>query len=235
MIHTLTISGKSLSDFGAVYDGSAWFTIPQRKIEKVSVPGRNGDVIIENDAYENMIIAFPTLIRKNFRTNYTALTNYLLSLKGYHRIESDEQPDVYRMGALYTGITPEMGVMNRHGVFDITFDFKPQKWLKSGEAYIDMPAGTTKMMNPTVHAAKPLILVQGTGTISFGGLSAQLTANTGETTIDCDTMNCFEGVIDRNSNLILSGDIYPELLPGQNDVVVSGFTKVKMKPRWWEL
>jgi phage-related protein len=63
----------------------------------------------------------------------------------------------------------------------------------------------------------------------------ELTANTGKTFIDAETQDCYEGTINRNGNLILSGEDIPELTAGENSITYTGFTAVQIIPRWWQL
>lgn len=234
MRQILTINGKPLSDFGTYYDGAEWWQIPERDIETITVAGRSGDLIIDNNRFNNISIPFNCFIKTNFRGNYTALINYLMSLRGYQRVESNEQPDIYRMGIVHASIQPEMLAQNRKGTFEIEIDFKPQKWLKQGESVIDIETSTS-LYNPSQMASKPLIMVTGTGTITINGEPMELTANTGKTFIDAETQDCYEGTINRNGDLILSGEDIPSLTAGLNTITYTGFTAVQIIPRWWQL
>lgn len=234
MRHVLTVNGTALSDFNTYYDGSNWFAIPEKDIEKIEVAGRNGDLTISNGRFKNISIEFPCYIRENFRGNYSALINFFYSLEGYLRVESDEDPSVYRMGLLASQIDPEMLQFNRAGMFSLAFDFMPQKWLKSGENRIALGASNT-IYNPTQFDAKPIYEVQGTGSIVVNGTEFSLSTNTGTTIIDCDLQDAYEGTINRNRQLTITGQILPVLKPGANEVTVTGFTSVNLIPKWWRL
>ena len=234
MRHVLTINGTALSDFNAYYDGSNWFAIPEKDIEKIEVAGRNGDLTISNGRFKNISIEFPCYIRENFRGNYSALINFFYSLDGYLRVESDEDPSVYRMGLLASQIDPEMLQFNRAGMFSMVFDFMPQKWLKSGENRIALSASNT-IYNPSQFDSKPIYEVQGTGSITVNGVEFSLSTNTGTTIIDCDLQDAYEGTINRNRQLTITGQILPVLKPGANEVTVTGFTSVNLIPKWWRL
>ena len=234
MIKHLTIGGKDLLDFGVYYDGSEWWRIPSRDIEEVTVPGRSGNYIIDGGRFENITIPFNCSIRRGFQSQFSGLISYLMTLKGYQRIESSEEPNVYRMGFISGRIEPDTGVLNRYGQFTININFKPQKWLAEGEQIITVASGM-RLMNPTGFIAQPMIYVEGTGTIQVGSVSATLSANTGTTVIDCESMNAYEGNINRNPDLTLSGDTFPYLDSGTTGISYTGFTSVKLKTRWWKL
>ena len=236
MMQHITIGNRDLIEFGVLFDGSEWWRIPARDIEEITVPGRSGNYIIDGGRYNNITIPIDFYIHKHFQRNYSALISYLMTLKGYQRIESTEEPNVFRMGFVTGRIEPNTGAFNRSGRFTVNINFKPQKWLKTGEATIKVTDGM-QISNPTGFRALPLILVEGTGTIQVGSVSATLSANTGTTVIDCESMNAYEPItnINRNPDLTLSGDTFPYLDAGTTGISYTGFTSVKLIPKWWKL
>ncbi len=236
MANVLSIGGRPLSNFDTYYDGSQWFNLPNKEVENISVPGRNGDLTIQGNRFENISIPFNCYIPKNFRTNYSSLMNYLFSLTGYQRVESNEETDVYRMGQIKASVTPNMGQYGRYGSFPITIDFQPQKWLKTGETGVTIASAGTVLTNPTLFNSKPLLKVQGTGTIRVNSDTIVLGTNTGETYIDCEMQDAYEGTINRNSDITLSSGAFPVLVPGTNNIDYLGnITSLVVVPRWWRL
>lgn len=235
MRQILTIGGKSLMDFHAWYDGSEWWRMPQKEVENIQIPGKNGDLTIDNHRFSNIIIPFNCYIHKNFGQNYSNLINYLMSLTGYQRIESNEEPDVFRLGMIKAPIEPKMGQFNFRGQFSIDIDFMPQKWLKVGENRITVN-GSETLVNPTAFNALPTLYVQGTGDITVNGNIMTLANNTGTTVIDCDAQNVYEGTIDRNSDITLTNNSFPSLVPGTNTIEYgTGITSLIVVPNWWKL
>lgn len=235
MRQILTIGGKSLMDFHAWYDGSEWWRMPQKEIENLQIPGKNGDLTIDGHRFSNITIPFNCYIHKNFAQNYSNLINYLMSLTGYQRIESNEEPDVFRLGMIKAPIEPEMGQFNFRGQFSIEIDFMPQKWLKVGENRITVN-GSETLVNPTAFNALPTLYVQGTGDITVNGNIMTLANNTGTTVIDCDAQNVYEGTIDRNSDITLTNNTFPSLVPGTNTIEYgTGITLLIVVPNWWKL
>lgn len=54
--------------------------------------------------------------------------------------------------------------------------------------------------------------------------------------VDCDIMDAHYGAINLNSYLTLSGNEYPTLVAGANNLTIgSGITRVEITPRWWRL
>lgn len=231
MIKTLTFGNVSLSDYSCFYDGSQMWKKPQRNFDMFNVPGKNGDLAIDMGNYSNITRSFNCFINKDFSRNYSSLIDALTEVQGYQRFECSEEPDVF-MYALFNDQTePDMWQFNTKGTFTLNFDFKPQKWLKMGENAIDVTNLT--LINPTHQLALPLLECVGTGSITINDSVLTLANNTTTTFIDCEIQDCYEGNINRNGDLtIVNG--FP-VLTDSNTISMSGFTSVKLYPRWWRL
>ena len=118
----------------------------------------------------------------------------------------------------------------RMGTVVVSFDCKPQRWLKTGENWVPVTSG---IFNPTNQKAKPVIRIFGTGTIMIG--SKTITVNTAGTSyidFDCETLDASEGAYNRNSNIEIDFQDL-SLNPGNNGITLNGVT-AQIKPRWWE-
>lgn len=47
-------NGIPSNEIPVVVEHPPWRKVPQRKMEVISIPGRNGDLVIPQDAYENI-------------------------------------------------------------------------------------------------------------------------------------------------------------------------------------
>lgn len=231
---TLIYNYVNLADFGVYYDGSQEFAKPAKEVERISIAGRSGDLLIPSNRWENLPLSFNCYIRENFRGNYDALVSFLNSVEGYARLETSGRPDVYREAAFVVDITPKTGQFNRDGRFALQFDCKPQMWLKSGETPIEV-TGSATIYNPTPYTAKPIIEVAGTGEITVNTTQITLTANTSMTTINCDIENAYENGTNRNGDLILNTGDFPVLSPGYNNIALGAGMTAKILPRWWQI
>ena len=127
-------NGKKSSDFDVWASGLNIFHSPERRIERIQVPGRNGELLIEDGSFENVELEFKNcFIPRHFSENFTNLSNYLNRQKGYQRLELSWLPDEYRLAAFHGDIEASMKNWNGMGKFDLTFNCKPQRFLKSGE------------------------------------------------------------------------------------------------------
>lgn len=229
----LTYAGKSFNEFSTFYDGSLTFSKPSKDVEFFSVAGRNGDLSISNNRFANIEITIPCFIRDNFRVNYNALIDFLSGVEGYQKLEFSEQHDTFRLAQFVSSVEPTTGAFLRYGSFELVFNCKPQTFLKEGELEITVTNGMV-LRNPTTKIAKPLIMVKGTGNIAINENAISLSTNTGTTYIDCDIQDVYEGNINRNGNVtILNG--FPYLKEGNNGIAFTGFSSVKIIPRWWRL
>ena len=134
--------GKDLSEFGVSAIGRGTYGSPARDVETVHVPGRNGDVIFDNGCFYNAEITYPDCsIDDRFPERFRALRNFLMRDSKYRRLEDDYNPDEYRMARFTGAISPDVHTArnNRSGVFTLTFDAQPQRWLRSGEDIIEVP------------------------------------------------------------------------------------------------
>lgn len=236
-MHLMTFDGKSNRDFIVTVSGEDTWRKPAPIMERVSVPGRNGDLVIFTGAYENVSISYHCGITRDFNINYSAFVNYLLSKQGYRKLEDSYHPDLYRMAILENVGDPALKKLYRAGEFDITFLCKPQMFLKSGDNKRTFTSNGT-IFNPTLYASKPLLRVYGTGQFSIGNDTVTITSANSYTDLDCETENAYKDNSSNNcnGNVRLSGDSFPTIPAGSNGVTLgSGITRIEIIPRWWQL
>lgn len=234
-INSIIFNGINSLDCGLYVSGDKTFNSAEKDYEKVSVPGRSGDLLFFNNRFKNVTLNYDAIVIENYRENAEKIRNWLLSANGYCRLEDTYHPDEYRM-ACFEGPIEFESYMLSAGTTQLTFDCKPQRWLKSGEVPIGMSTGNTRnIFNPTSFASKPLIRIYGTGSLKIGtGELKVLTAGSNYIDIDCDLMDCFEGSTNRNANVLITS--WPTLSSGNNIVVMdNSITKIEITPRWWIL
>lgn len=134
---SLTIDGENSLDYGVFITGKAVYNAPGRVVDMVTIPGRNGSLVIDQGRFENIEITYPAGAFGTTQTEYSsvmrAFRNFLASRYRYVRLEDDYHPDEYRLGLFKSGLEADPVSMSRAGEFDIVFDCKPQRFLKSGE------------------------------------------------------------------------------------------------------
>ena len=152
-------AGISSKDVGMVVEHYPSIIIPRRKQEVQQVPGRNGDIILYQDAYENYEQSYQVFLdaksKGGLQKVIPKLSDWLLGHSGYQRLEDSYFPDVYRM-AYYTGGVEFISIFNEYGAGTLTFNCAPEKYYKMGERSIKL-TNQQLISNPTLFPAKPLI------------------------------------------------------------------------------
>ena len=233
----LIFDGKSTQDFGVWISGTGTWGSPERDVTHISIPGRDGDLTIDNKRFQNISVVYPAFIAKGFRDRFDDFRAYMVSRPGYHRLEDSYHPDEYRMAEFYQALEPEVGTLNRFGSFDLEFYCKPQRWLKSGEKVTAETtfASSGQVFNPTLFSSKPLLRVYGTGSVKIGSETLTIINADVYTDIDCDLMDAFKGSTNCNGNIRLSSGSFPVLKPGYTGITLNGVTKVEITPKWFTI
>ncbi len=232
--NTFTFGGIHSADYGVWISGTGTFNSPERDVEKVIIPGRNGALTRDNGRFDNMELKYPAFISREFQPRFDDFRAALLSKRGYQRLEDTYHPNEFRL-AMFTGpLEPKTGIWNRTGKFDIEFDCKPQRFLKVGEQAVTLEADGA-LFNPTGFDALPLIRAYGTGTLTVNGYTVTVNYANGYTDIDCDLQDAYRGVENCNGYIELTDYEYPKLSPGSNAVSFTGFSRVEITPRWWTI
>ena len=225
-------------DIGVYISGNGVYNAPERDYEMVSIPGKNGQLAIDHGRYENIEVTYPCFIWANtqqeFREKMKTIRAKLTSKLGYKRLEDTYHPDEYRMSIYKAGIEVDPVYYNRAGEFELTFDCKPQRFLKSGENQVTV-ANNGTISNPTLFESLPIMETQGAGTLTINNSTITIT-NTGKTILDSEMMEAYMeengAIIPKNDSV--SGE-FPKLQSGANTVSRTGITSVKITPRWWTL
>lgn len=236
-INSITFNGQNSLVYGLYVSGNQTFNSAEKDYSKVSVPGRSGDLLVFNNRYKNVNLNYDAILIENYEENAERVRAWLLSADGYCRLEDTYHPNEFRM-ASFSGPIDFDSKMLEAGETTLTFDCKPQRWLKSGEQKILLtPDNNRPIINPTLFEAKPLLRVYGIGQLQVGtGVININTSGTEYIDIDCDIMDCYEGSINRNRNVTISK--WPTFTPGNNIIDFpndSNITKVYITPRWWTL
>lgn len=238
--NTFTFDTVNSEDYGVFISGDAVFDAPAKEYEMIPIPGRNGDLAVFGNRFENIEVNYPAFIFEEFKANIQGLRNELLSRTGYQRIADTYHPDEFRLGVYQGGLEVDPVQIVTAGEFDITFNCKPQRFLVEGETEQVFTASGT-ITNPTLFEAKPLLVVTGSGTLGIGSESITITQAAGRPVyIDTDIMDAWtvsgSAKVPYNNYIQYTNNKPPTLSPGQNGVSLgSGITQVAITPRWYRL
>ena len=235
MINYFVYDGVNSRDFDVYISGTNVMNAPQRSIERVTVPGRNGTLTIDNGRFENVELTYPAFIVRNLFDNTDSLRNHLLKSAGYRRLEDTYNPDIFMLARYVDGLSfvPTQTLWEAN--FNIVFDRMPQRFLKTGELQQEFTASGS-IMNPTNFDAKPMLRVYGTGALGIGSDTVTISSNPGYIDIDCSMMDAYHGATNCNDKITLSSGNFPVLKPGSNGITLANtITKVIITPNWWIL
>lgn len=230
----IVFDGVPSDNFGLYVGSTASDNAPERDIETVVVPGRNGTLTIDNGRFGNIEIPYTAFIRRNFEENIAAARAFYCSRVGYKRLEDATHPDEYRMARYVSGMDVTPSQMRKQGYFTLKFDAMPQRFLKSGERQIEFTRNGT-IINTTQFDAKPLIRVYGNGAVGVGSETITVANNPGYIDIDCEMMDAYYNATNCNDRITLSSGEFPVLTADSNIGVTkgTGITKIVITPRWY--
>lgn len=163
---TFWFDGESAAAHGLIVSGSGTFNSAERDVERFSIPGRNGDLTVDNGRYKNVPVTYPASICTDFAANAEKSREWLGSKTGYCRLEDDYDPDHFRMARFQGPLEFTPGFLNRTAECTIRFDCKPQRFLKSGESEIEIYPANRWIQNPTRFPAQPLLIVTCTAAVA---------------------------------------------------------------------
>lgn len=258
----IVFNGISSRTVGVVMETFPDYNYPARTYEAVHVPGMNGDIYLEDGTYANVqrvyrISAYDK--NKDFHQLAVDVVKWLHPYGGYKRLEDDYDPDAYRMAMLVDeGNLSNM--LNMAGTATVTFTCKPQRFLKSGEAWVEVPSGT-QIDNSGSFESKPLIRItilnNYTGKLDFGVYYADYDRNAVNTYfailagdnrpktiyIDSELQEAYyydNNVLkSANQYLVLNSNRFPVTGPVKTMFKVLGdnsaYAKMEVQPRWWTL
>lgn len=247
-MHEITYNGVKSSDLGIRIERSPEIIHPRRKYDVISVPGRNGDIVLMQDAWENYIQEYNIFFGDGTplctEPAANAISNWLNSANGYVKLIDTFQNSngSYRL-AYYVDEFDVENALTEYGRATIRFNCRPERFMP------DVTSGVTNgqtVTNAYQYAAKPIITISGPGTwsgtftVTNGDHVYEIGLTNIQTTVilDCEEQNA-RGSLGQNLNnkvTVNSGDEFPRLLPGGNVITwsLSGLAySVQITPRFY--
>ena len=188
---------------GLLIEGKQIHGLPRRDIERITVPGRNGDVLIDHGSYRNFSVSYRCAV-----TNYDALPalHRLLTVgalighssanadttegsatephrrwwRGYQLLR-DGWANWERLAVHSSQISMDEIIANRVLRFNVSFDCKPQRYFNRAAVVSRTGAGALAIDRPVgAVSAVPRIEIFGSGTVNLNldGQTIQLTGLT---------------------------------------------------------
>ena len=198
LFNSFTFDNENSLESGIYITGEAVYNAPKRAVEMITIPGKDGDLTLDQGRFENIDVKYPAGCfadsKEDFAEKVAQFRNVLASRFTYKRLTDTYHPDEFRLGVYRSGLEVDAVNQNRAGEFDIVFDCKPQRFLTSGEvpydfvtsyqgltdensvqlqneSGVDIEGGvgfSNNIVNPTNFEAKPLIHAKGNGIVNLG-------------------------------------------------------------------
>lgn len=260
----VSFNGISTEDLGLIVQTSPVYTFPEKDAETYHVPGKNGDVVIDNNTYKNVerTYNFAAIFKQGdeFAAVARKITAWLNSAKGYARLEDSYEPEFFRY-AMYRKNNEMLNYWDQATTINATFECKPQRFLRTGDEFVTLDPtiivnrGGNELVNPFKFTAKPIfkITTRGAATIHIHHYKDRddtasddfiynitITEAVTDLIIDTELQECYNSSGYKNNIVQLSDYNFPELHEGSTFVSIltegeNNVTSIEIKPRWWTL
>lgn len=232
-------NGIRSDTLGVIVEQFPHRTFAKKKINVYSVPGRTGDIIDDEQAFENYTQEYNIFIEGDEITNLPlrsrAIANWLMEPNGYAVLRDSYDISSFRY-AYFEGPMDIETWFNIHGQATVSFVCDPHRYLDEGQKWISV-SNQMILRNPTSFKAKPMIHVTSaagsSGTITIGGKTIEILHSIYGMIIDCETGQCY-GTYESGNDDILCTD-FPVLDKGDSTIGITGGLSVEIIPRWWTL
>lgn len=219
------------------------YALPERDYDVVHIPGRNGDIVIDNGSYKNVSRTYDISVGEidgDFTKLAAGVSEWLHSCSGYARLEDSYEPDYFRQ-AYYVADAEMENLFHKAGKMSVEFNCKPQRFLKSGELPVKFRASGA-LYNPTFQESLPKLVidVSGSGSVTIGSYTITIEGISSQTqiVIDSELQDVYEleAKTNLNDKVSFSSRLFPKLEAGLNSILLSGsISYVEVTPRWWIL
>lgn len=250
MVHFFEYNGIDSRDLGVYIRTKQAYDKPQRDMSIISVPGRDGDLVIDNGSYKNldMTLGLRLIVPQlsgdkvtSFNYAYNKVVEWLRPTANYNVYTDSYDPDYYRYACVKSALKV---TQKRYDVadFSVTFSCKPYKYAFNGDAAITLSGGAFfTVENPENTESLPLMRIFNnleydstadiTHIFTINDINYTIKNFQSPIDLDCETMNLYKGANNKN-NLYLSAT-FPKLVPGTNTIYLTqNVSQIRLYPRW---
>lgn len=176
----LTFGGDQSGDYGLYISGAGAFNAPQRDVEMVTIPGRNGAFALDHGRFENIEVTYPAGVfgtdDNDFASKVADIRAWLCSKKGYVQLTDEYNPSEYRLAVYKSGLDVSLAEL-KAGEFDLVFECMPQRFLSSGKNAQPIASSGNTLNNPTLFNSRPMLEVDGYGKIGINGEEVEIASD----------------------------------------------------------
>ncbi len=232
--HWFNYNNISSLSLGLIIKEMPSFTGAQRDVSYESIPGRSGDIIIDNNRYKNVELSYPCAIlpqRGTVAQAAHAIRCALGANVGYFKL-FDSSDSLYFRWASFTGAPEIEKNSEADAEIEIAFNCKPFRYAWAGLEKITLTSAGN-IHNAEAFASLPYIKVTGSGnvTLTIGNKTHSFNIDDGYIEIDSELMNAYKGTTLKNNKMTTTE--FPTLLPGNNAISWTGtVSSVEITPKW---
>ncbi len=247
-MHTqyFTFDGVDSRDYGIYLSSTIKIGGTQPNVEKISVPGRSGDLLRYEGSFSNVGFSAECFVAaENVQDKLAAISQWLLGTEGYRKLRFPWE-DGFRLA--YVANAPGVECLSDSiRAFALEFGCMPQVYTDAGQETFEITSGT--VLQNSWMEARPLIRVygasNGTGFLNFRQDSDSTIVRISGLTpsppvmLDCETQDAYRYGLN-GSKLNMNSNVqaleFPTLPHGDTTISWTGdITKVEITPRWWHL
>lgn len=250
-MHNFEFGGKNLLNFCGRIAQAPSHTVAERNFELAELPGRSGNVYIDNKSYKNVdfdlkICFMPFLADLTARQLAYAVIDWLAPLNGYQIYK-----DTYNPGYYTKAVLKNIGEIKRElpTLLTATLSFSrlPYWYRLDGQKEIILPNDNSDKIidNPERFDAPPIFIYQNQSTafkaisLKINGVSTPLLTNSDVVEQRLDGLNLqHKGSYSDGTEVFLSSALPPNLKSGKNviSVTTKGNNEIfKIIPNWRRL
>ena len=229
--------GRSSLEFGLYIVSKDSFHGAARDVTVTSIPGRSGDLILDNGRYTNLTLPYQLALvnrtGRRFDTLAREIRSWLLPEGNYYPLWDTYDGGYFRL-ASYTGETAIEQDLRDTGMLSVSFLCKPYKYAVDGQKPV-LFTEAGRLYNAEAFPAAPYIKITGSGTVTLRINDSAFLIDSVEEYIELDFSmpNAYKGTESKN-HLVSGADMSAfRLSPGFNTVSwVGSVEKVEITPRW---
>lgn len=251
-MHNFKFGGRNLLDFCGRITQAPSHTVAERNCELVEIPGRSGNIYIDNKSYKNVdfdlsICFMPFLSDLTARQLAYAVINWLAPLTGYQIYE-----DTYNPGYYTKAVLKNIGEIKRElpTLLTATLSFSrlPYWYRIEGKNEIILPNDNSEITlhNPEPFDAPPIFIYRNQNasnasiTLLINNVKTILQPKLNYTEQRLDGLNLqYKGIKADGSEIFMGPELPQNLKPGENTIsvkTISGSTEYfSIIPNWRRL
>lgn len=232
---TFSFNGKTNTEFGLRVAEGKKISTSGLDVERVAVPGRDGELLISNNRLNSAELSFPVNFVKEkglIATEVYKISEWL-NVEGYKDLTISYDPDfIYRAAYLETFSIEE--TMRQFGKTTINFMCYPIKYFKDGMQRQNLSNGLALNGKGNVKT-KPIIKLTGNGetVLTINGRKTKLKDVQGNIVLDMQSNQVYSGNLSAWNKVVRSPEfVMPFLDAGRNLISWTGNFSVEITPFW---